>query len=139
MYNQIIDLYHKSQMDIWEIANVLGVSVQTVRNAVNTEKIRMYYESLGIALSEVEDWEIMWIWKRSKINPFGLFNLKITLDNRKYIMYITYIKNKESYKTLWIRSFGSRKLGLYRRSNPNFQHWYCVLWNQLPFRGIGYK
>ena len=59
MYNQIINLYHKSQMDIWEIANVLGVSVQTVRNAVNTEKIRMSYESLGIVLGEVEDWEIM--------------------------------------------------------------------------------
>ena len=48
MYNQIINLYHKSQMDIWEIANVLGISVQTVRNAVNTEKIRMSYESLGL-------------------------------------------------------------------------------------------
>lgn len=59
MYNQIIDLYHKSQMDIWEIANTLGVSVQTVRNAANTEKIRMSYESLGIVLDEVEDWEIM--------------------------------------------------------------------------------
>ena len=59
MYNQIINLYHKSQMDIWEIANVLGVSVQTVRNAVNTEKIRMSYESLGIVLGDVEDWEIM--------------------------------------------------------------------------------
>lgn len=59
MYNQIINLYHKSQMDIWEIADALRISVQTVRNAVNTEKIRMSYESLGIALDEVEDWEIM--------------------------------------------------------------------------------
>lgn len=59
MYNQIINLYHKSQMDIWEIADALRISVQTVRNAVNTEKIRMSYESLGIVLGEVEDWEIM--------------------------------------------------------------------------------